>query len=150
MGRAEMNEAQLCPPVPRASEGTPMLDAHRGPLGWCPVLAPARVRALSLAVALLWLSGCLAHQEPSRDWLVYAREVPVARVTLAGASHGNVVDVAVRGDTAEVTLRHRGRATVTRRASRRLSTCASTRSRTTRSRAATGTRCGPFSPGETA
>ena len=78
-----------------------MFDAQRVPL--LPWLAFA---------PLLWLSGCLAHQEPSREWLVYVREVPVARVTLAGASHGNVVDVAVRGDTAEVTLRHRGQATV--------------------------------------
>jgi hypothetical protein len=78
-----------------------MLDAHRVPLLPLQVFAP-----------LLWLSGCLAHREPSREWLVYVREVPVARVTLAGASHGNVVDVAVRGGTAEVTLRHRGQATV--------------------------------------
>jgi len=79
-----------------------MLDAHRGPL--LPLLAFA---------PLLLLSGCLAHQEPSREWLVYLREVPVARVTLAGASQGNVVDVAVQGGTADVTLRHRGQATVT-------------------------------------
>ena len=82
--------------------------------------ADGEVRTCSLnvlVVAVLWLSGCLAHQGPSREWLVYARDprgagdgVPVARVTLAGASHGNVVDVAVRGDTAEVTLRHRGQA----------------------------------------
>src|SRR3954469_11721156 len=72
-----------------------------------------RARVPCLVVALLWLSGCLAHQEPSREWLVYVREVPVARVTLAGASHGNVVDVAVRGGTADVTLRHHGRATLT-------------------------------------
>src|SRR3954469_19503112 len=72
-----------------------------------------RARVPCLVVALLWLSGCLAHQEPSREWLGYVREVPVARVTLAGASHGNVVDVAVRGGTADVTLRHHGRATVT-------------------------------------
>ena len=80
----------------------------------------ARARSLNvLVVAVLWLSGCLAHRDPSRDWLVYARDprgagegVPVARVTLAGASHGNVVDVAVRSGTAEVTLRHRGQATL--------------------------------------
>src|SRR4051812_21957037 len=73
----------------------------------------ARVLSLNvLVMALLWFSGCLAHQRPSKEWLVYARDprgagdgVPVARVTLAGASHGNVVDVAVRGGTAEVTLR---------------------------------------------
>jgi hypothetical protein len=72
-----------------------------------------RARALSLLVVLFWCSGCLAHQEPSREWLVYVREVPVARVTLPGTSHGNVVDVAVRGGTADVVLRHHGRATVT-------------------------------------
>src|SRR6185295_6239384 len=73
-----------------------------------------------LVVAVLCLSGCLARQGPSREWLVYARDprgagegVPVARVTLAGASHGNVVDVAVRGGTAEVTLRHHGQAALT-------------------------------------
>jgi len=79
-----------------------MLDAHRVPL------LPWQVFA-----SLLWLSGCLAHQEPSREWLVYVREVPVARVTLAGASHGNVVNVAVQGGTADVTLWHHGQATVT-------------------------------------
>src|SRR6476659_3937335 len=82
-----------------------MPDAYRGPLGRWPLFA--------LALALLGLAGCLAHQEPSREWLVYAREVPVARVTLAGASRGNVVDLAVRGGTAEVTLRHQGQATLT-------------------------------------
>jgi len=89
-----------------------MLDVQRGLLGRCPVFALAHGRALSLAMVLLGLSGCLAHQEPSRSWLVYAREVPVARVTLAEASHGNVVDVAVRGGAAEVTLRHQGQATL--------------------------------------
>src|SRR3954469_22439197 len=85
----------VCPGALRASEGRSMLDAQRSPLGWWPVFALAHGRAVSLAMALLGLSGCLAHQEPSRSWLVYAREVPVARVTLAGASHGNVVDVSV-------------------------------------------------------
>src|SRR5437762_13250093 len=78
--------------------------------------ADGQVRGPSLrvlVVAVLWLSGCLAPQEPSREWLVYVREVPVARVTLAGASHGNVVNVAVQGGTADVTLRHRGQATLT-------------------------------------
>jgi len=80
-----------------------MFGAHRVPLQ--PLLA---------FVPLLWLSGCLAHQQPSREWLVKVRgEVPVARVRLTGASRGNVVDVAVRGGTAEVTLRHRGQATIT-------------------------------------
>src|SRR3954454_135816 len=92
-----------------------MLDPQRSPLGRRPVFALAHDRGLRLAVAmaLLALSGCLAHQEPSREWLVYAREVPVARVTLAAASQGNVVDLAVRGGTAEVTLRHQGQATLT-------------------------------------
>jgi hypothetical protein len=71
-----------------------------------------RLRSPCFLVLLLWLPGCLAHREPARDWLVYVREVPVARVTLAGASRGNVVDVAVHGGTADVTLRHRGEATV--------------------------------------
>ncbi|HYV47872.1 MAG TPA: hypothetical protein VFA20_23595 [Myxococcaceae bacterium] len=90
-----------------------MLDAQRRPLGRWRVFALAHGRTLPLAMALLGLSGCLAHQEPSREWLVYAREVPVARVTLAGTSRGNVVDLAVRGGTAEVTLRHQGQATLT-------------------------------------
>jgi len=66
-----------------------------------------------ILLLLLWLPGCLAHREPSKEWLVYVREVPVARVTLAGSSHGNVIDVAVHGGTADVTLRHDGQATFT-------------------------------------
>jgi len=79
--------------------------------------ADGQVRALSLnvlVVAALWLSGCLAHQVPSREWLVKVRgEVPVARVKLTGNSYGNVVNVAVQGGTLDVTLRHRGQATLT-------------------------------------
>jgi len=110
-----------------------MFDAHaiaQAQVGRAPGRHPVRlqradgqVRAFSLnvlVVAVLWLSGCLTHHGPSREWLVYARDprgagegVPVARVTLAGASHGNVVDVAVHGGTAEVTLRHQGQATLT-------------------------------------
>ena len=111
--RVEVNEAQLpCPSALGSPRVRPCSTSHRSPRERCPVFAPAQGRALSLAVALLGLSGCLAHQEPSRSWLVYAREVPVARVTLAGASHGNVVDVAVNGGAAEVTLRHQGQATL--------------------------------------
>jgi hypothetical protein len=61
---------------------------------------------------VLFLTGCFAHREAPRAWLVYVREVPVARVTLASASRGNVVDVAVQGGTADVTLRHSGPATL--------------------------------------
>src|SRR3954464_6579132 len=78
-----------------------------------PQTADGQVRAPSLkvlVVAVLWLSGGLAHQAPSGGWLGSVREAPVARVTLAGASHGNV---AVHDGTADVTLRHRGQATVT-------------------------------------
>ena len=55
------------------------------------------MRVLWTLGLLLWLPGCLAHRDLPREWLVYVREVPVARVTVPGASHGNVVDVTVRG-----------------------------------------------------
>src|SRR3954463_12027863 len=111
--RTRPNSAIRCP---RASEGAPIVrrsSLRAGPGRQRSRSAPGappggwwEVRAYSLnvlVVAVLWLSGCLAHQGPTRDWLVYTRDprgagegVPVARVTLAGASHGNVVDVAVR------------------------------------------------------
>src|SRR5688572_12361339 len=72
------------------------------------------VQAFRTAVFGLLLSGCLAHRGTSRAWEVYVRDVDVARVNLASASRGNVVDVAVHGSTVEVTLRHSGPATLER------------------------------------
>lgn len=72
------------------------------------------MRLLPICVSMLLLSGCVGRRDTSRAWLVYVREVPVARVTLASASQGNVVDVAVRGGTADVTLRHSGPAKLER------------------------------------
>jgi hypothetical protein len=72
------------------------------------------VRKLPAVGFSLLLAGCFAHREVPRAWLLYVREVPVARVTLASTSPGNVVDVAVQGCTADVTLRHSGPAKLER------------------------------------
>lgn len=72
------------------------------------------MRGFLTAAFVLLLPGCLAHTDTPRSWLVYVREVPVARVTLASASQGNVVEVTVHGGTADVTLQHSGPAKLER------------------------------------
>lgn len=83
------------------------MSAHRPP----PMSTPSALLALA-SVSLL--CGCFTPRA-TRDvqtWLLYVREVPVAHVVVDGASTGNVVDVSVRGNTAAVTLRHRGQASL--------------------------------------
>lgn len=70
------------------------------------------MRGLATGAWVLLLSGCLGHRDASRAWLLYLHDVPVAQITLAGESRGNVVDVAAQGGRAEVTLWHAGPAKV--------------------------------------
>lgn len=66
-----------------------------------------------LAIACV-TSGCVttSGSRAVRTWELYVREIPVAEVQVEGNSQGNVVNVSVSGDTASVTLRHRGTATL--------------------------------------